>query len=176
MLSHLVSKLILNASAPLTYRDRSKVFARSDQVRSVFILENGAVKLSRMSGDGHELILHHARGKAILAEASVYADRYHCDAICSEDSEIRSLSVHRFKGVLETNSELASMWATHLAHSLQAARFRSEILSLKKVEDRLQAWLSWNATLPAKGHWKDLAAEIGVSPEALYREIAKRKF
>lgn len=29
--------------------------------------------------------------------------------------------------------------------------------------------------LPAKGEWKSVAQQIGVSPEALYREIARRR-
>jgi len=29
--------------------------------------------------------------------------------------------------------------------------------------------------LPAKGEWRSLAAAIGTSPEALYRELARRR-
>jgi hypothetical protein len=49
-------------------------------------------------------------------------------------------------------------------------------LSLKTVAERLEGWLIWRGGgLPPKGAWKDIAAEIGVSPEALYRELAKRR-
>jgi len=39
---------------------------------------------------------------------------------------------------------------------------------------RLDAWLAWHGDLPSKGDWARLVDEIGVSPEALYREMAKR--
>ncbi len=53
---------------------------------------------------------------------------------------------------------------------------RSEILSMRTVVKRLDAWLlSHGDRLPAKGEWKNLALQIGVSPEALYRELARRK-
>ncbi|APO68086.1 hypothetical protein IE4872_CH02476 [Rhizobium gallicum] len=66
-------------------------------------------------------------------------------------------------------------WASYLSHQLQQARKRAEIATLKTVEARLSAWLAWNGGLmPSKGEWKNLADEIGVSPEALYRELAKR--
>ena len=52
---------------------------------------------------------------------------------------------------------------------------RAEILSLRTVAQRLSAWLELNGELPAKGEWLILAAEIGTSPEALYREIARRR-
>ncbi len=47
---------------------------------------------------------------------------------------------------------------------------------MKKVSERLDAWLDWRSgDFPARGEWKEIAAEIGVSPEALYRELATRK-
>jgi hypothetical protein len=43
------------------------------------------------------------------------------------------------------------------------------------VHDRLEGWLDWNGgKLPSRGKWKKLASEIGVTPEALYRELAKK--
>jgi hypothetical protein len=44
------------------------------------------------------------------------------------------------------------------------------------VADRLDAWLAaGEGKLPAKGEGRGLAAEIGISPEALYRELARRR-
>ncbi|HXG99587.1 MAG TPA: hypothetical protein VNI79_04125 [Sphingomicrobium sp.] len=38
------------------------------------------------------------------------------------------------------------------------------------------AWVAWNdAGLPERGQWARIAKEIGVSHEALYRELAKRR-
>ena len=43
------------------------------------------------------------------------------------------------------------------------------------VSARLDAWLAWHGELPPRGDWKQLADQIGVSPEALYREMARRR-
>jgi hypothetical protein len=43
------------------------------------------------------------------------------------------------------------------------------------VAERLDAWLGGERALQEKGTWQDLAAELGVSREALYRELAKRR-
>ena len=51
---------------------------------------------------------------------------------------------------------------------------RAEILALKTVAERLDAWIAWHEQRPAKGKWRHVAEEIGVSPEAFYRELAKR--
>lgn len=76
---------------------------------------------------------------------------------------------------IAADTELAIAWARHLAHEVQQARLQSEILSLKTVAARLDAWVSWHGRLPTRGHWSAVAHEVGVSPEALYREIARRR-
>ena len=63
----------------------------------------------------------------------------------------------------------------HLSHEVRNARRHAEILSLRTVTARLDAWLAENGDLPARGGWKGLAEEISASPEALYREIARRR-
>jgi hypothetical protein len=42
-------------------------------------------------------------------------------------------------------------------------------------DDRLNAWLAWHGGLPPKGAWRELADELGVTPEALYRALARRR-
>jgi len=47
---------------------------------------------------------------------------------------------------------------------------------LKTVAARLDAWLAFHDNqLPPRGKRVEFAREIGVSPEALYRELARRR-
>jgi hypothetical protein len=41
--------------------------------------------------------------------------------------------------------------------------------------DRLDAWLEEGNRTPERGRWQEVAAELGVSREALYRELALRR-
>ncbi len=69
-----------------------------------------------------------------------------------------------------------SVLARHLAREAQAARLRSELLSLRRLADRLDGWLALNdGMLPPKGRWSTIAADLGVTPEALYRELSRRR-
>jgi hypothetical protein len=44
------------------------------------------------------------------------------------------------------------------------------------VEARLDAWLALKqGGLPEKGRWRELAECLAVTPEALYREISRRR-
>jgi CRP-like cAMP-binding protein len=154
----------------------SLLFARGDEVKSLFVLEDGEVKLSRSLKSGKELVLHRSKARSIVAEASIYSAIYHCDAICLSLCTVRKLSISQFLILIDENSKLSSAWSAHLARNLQSARYRSEILTMKKVSERLDAWHDWHSSdFPPKGKWKEIAAEIGVSPEALYRELATRK-
>ena len=58
----------------------------------------------------------------------------------------------------------ALAWSRGLAYEVQKARLQAEIVSMRPVAARLDAWLSWHGAMPARGGWVSLAAEIGVSP------------
>ena len=154
----------------------ASVFHLDDPVRVVHFVRRGAIHLVRTQEDGAALILQRARAGAILAEASVYSDRYHCDARAESDAVTWAVAQKDLRRRLDANPELSRDWARHLAHEVQRARLHAEILSLKTVAARLSAWLFWNGALPEKGQWRRIADEIGVTPEAFYRELAKREW
>jgi CRP-like cAMP-binding protein len=88
---------------------------------------------------------------------------------------MRVMPVSEFRRRLEQIPSLSGIWAAYLAHAVQAARLRAELRTLRTVAERLDAWLGGERSLPEKGTWQDLAAELGVSREALYRELARRR-
>jgi CRP-like cAMP-binding protein len=77
---------------------------------------------------------------------------------------------------MSTNPEAIRAWSQSLTQSLQAARTRAEILSLKTVQERLDVWFELQSRIEdVPSSWKSVANEIGVSPEALYRELGRRR-
>ncbi|WP_417462897.1 Crp/Fnr family transcriptional regulator [Kordiimonas sp.] len=151
------------------------LFHRDQTVDQMFMVHDGEIRLIRHQADGNEVILQRAYSGDLLAEASLFSERYHCDAIAATPSKIRALPKSSFLAALQTDLDLATFWAKRLAQEVQRARLRSEIVSLKTVAQRLDAWLAWNGDIPSKGEWRALAFEIAVSPEALYRELGKRR-
>jgi CRP-like cAMP-binding protein len=132
--------------------------------------------LTRQQEDGTAIVLQRATGYTVLAEASVYSDAYHCAGLVSAPTRLFELPKAAFLDHLQKDAGFANLWAKHLAREVQSARHRSEVLSRKTVGARLDGWLAWHgSTLPVKGQWKTVAQQIGVSPEALYHELAKRR-
>lgn len=152
------------------------LFHRGDPVTDIHIVLVGSIYLVRYQSDGSVLILQRAGPGSILAEASLYSGIYHCDAVASGAADTRVYAKASLKKLLAKSSEFSNVWAHRLAQELQSTRLRAEILSLRTVAERLDAWMAWNGgSVPQKGEWKLVANQIGVSPEALYREIAKRR-
>jgi CRP-like cAMP-binding protein len=152
------------------------LFRVGDQVRSLFLVVVGTIRLTRSLPHGAQLTLQHARAGAIVAEASIFTERYHCEGAATEDSMVRTVPLRRLKAALAKQPEFARAWTHHLAQEVQRARAYAEVLSLKTVAARVDAWITLkDGPLPPRGQWRQVASEIGVTPEALYRELARRR-
>jgi CRP-like cAMP-binding protein len=151
------------------------LFHLGDPVVSLFVVLEGGIHLIRHHEDGGAVILQRAGPGEVLAEASLFSTTYHCDAVAGTNATVRCIPKGQLRSRFRKEPEFAEAWAAHLAREIQNTRFRAEILSLHTVASRLEAWLAWHGEAPPKGEWKKLAQQIGVSPEALYREMAARR-
>ncbi|MEP3048986.1 MAG: Crp/Fnr family transcriptional regulator [Roseibium sp.] len=158
-----------------SYGKGERLFHTGDGILNVFLVLDGQIDLIRVTPSGNEIVLHSAGKSTVLAEASVYSKVYHCDAIARSEATVAQLGTKVFKDRLASNRTWGENWAASLAHSVQRARLNTEVRSLKKVSDRFDFWMSVNSGAFPERQIKDIAAEIGVSPEALYRELAKRR-
>lgn len=176
MSERIIAYLRPKAVAERTFAKGEHLFHRDDPVRTLFLVTSGCVNLVRHQADGSPAVLQRSTAGTVLAEASVFSDRYHCDAVATMETQALLVPAVEVRHLLERDLSFATKWIAHLSQELQSARKRSEIASLKTVGSRLEAWIAWNdGTLPTRGEWKRLADEIGVSPEALYRELSSRR-
>jgi len=164
------------ASVGLDFAKGTYLFHQDDPVHVVYRLTDGAVQLRRQQQDGGFVVVQRAQAGGILAEASLFADHYHCDALAVAATRALAIPVATLRARLAASPAGSRAFTTHLAREVQAARLRAEILGLRTVGQRLDAWLAWqHGRLPERGGWVLLAAELGVTPEALYRELARRR-
>lgn len=176
MSSSLLDRLIAGSTLKKSVPKGRHLFHRGDQVQFIFVVLEGCLNLVRIQNDGDMAVLQRATAGTIFAEASLFTDRYHCDGVASAASKVAGVPVGDVRNLLNSQPGFAMAWSMHLSNELQNSRKRSEIATLRTVSARLDAWIAWNDDgRPAKGEWRQVAAEIGVSPEALYRELAKRR-
>ncbi len=174
IMSSQIASLFLEASAR-PFDSGATLFRTGDPVTHMFLVRLGSAALVRTLPSGDQAYLKRATDNEVLAEASAYAETYHCDCLALTQCTIAAMPRAAFRNALRSNVDLAEEWAAHLARAVQATRMRSEIRSLRTVSDRLDAWLAECGPMPEKGQWQSVARELSVSPEALYRELARRR-
>jgi len=151
------------------------LFREGDRVRRLYVVLDGAMTLARQGASGAELVLQRAEQGSLLAEASCFSKHYHCTASAIRPSRLVSVSREALLSGPGA-AEFLTILAEDLSREVQHMRARCEMLALKTVSDRLDAWLSLHhGVLPAKGGWSSLATELAVTPEALYRALAAKR-
>jgi len=159
------------------------LFRQGDPATAIFRVEEGLVRLERRTVDGRLLVLHSARAGDPLAEASMFAGAYHCDAVAAEACQVR---VYRSRDVLaafHADSAAAERLLAHLSRQVQALRFQLELRNVRSASARLLLYLEARADPATRAvdlgpQLQHAAAEIGLTREALYRalaDLARRK-
>ena len=137
----------------------------------------GRVRLSRVDRSGHEIVLHVAGPGETLAEASLFSAQYHCDAIANTNAIVRLYPKRDVLAAFEQNPKAARAFSEMLAHQVMTLRTRIEQRNIRSARERLRHFLMLSVgpdrrTVALKGTLKDLASEIGLTHEALYRTLA----
>ncbi len=141
----------------------------------MFYVAGGEVTLQRPGANGENLILQRAR-QGFVAEASLQSSRYHCDAVVTVTGMVVSLPVKSIRQALLADTAFAMRWIGMLNRELVRLRLRSERLSIKGVRHRLLHLIETEGQggkLPLGAGLKSIAAELGVTHEALYRTVAE---
>ena len=165
---HLTHELVAEAGSTL--------FHQGDRVDHLYVVRSGCVHLVRYGEDGAAAVMQRATPGAVLAESSIFSEAYHCDAAVIEDASLGRADVSRLREAMRSDTDLLEAVTRHLAREVHQMRSRLELLSRRTVKERLDGWLALNeGVLPPHGSWRALADYIGVSPEAFYRELKRRR-
>jgi CRP-like cAMP-binding protein len=137
----------------------------------------GRVRLARVDRSGHEVVLHVAGAGETLAEAALFSPQYHCDAIASTKATVRVYPKREVLAAFERNPKAARAFSAALAHQVMDLRTRIEQRNIRSARERVRHFLALNTkangrVFELRGTLKDLAAELGLTHEALYRTLA----
>jgi CRP-like cAMP-binding protein len=165
----------LPAGEPRRLAAGEALFRTGDKAVGLVVVRRGALELRRVSPDGRVAVLHRAGPGESFAEASLFEAAHHCDGIAVAASEV---TVHPAAALRDAGPDLAWSLARHLAARLVEERARAERLTLPRAEDRILDLL-WSLPAGVDGlrrpgrSWKAMAAELGLSHEAVYRALAR---
>jgi CRP/FNR family transcriptional regulator, dissimilatory nitrate respiration regulator len=153
------------------------VFRAGAAARHVHFLTAGRVTLSRFGADGEEVAIHAVLPGEFFAEAALHSDRYHCTAVVDQPAVVASIPSTDLRALLRGDGEFAMQWLAIVSRQLRQSRARIERLSLKSAAARIRHLLLSEGSGPTpsytlRGTAKDLALELGLSHESLYRTLA----
>jgi len=153
------------------------LFRVDDKVFAIFDVVAGRIQLIRHGQTGRRLILFAAGPGESIAEPALFSTRYHCDAIAAVASTVRVYPKERALAALSSDPAVAKRYMSILAHQVQGLRARLQIRDIRSARDRVLQFLAVAAgptgnRVTLSGTLKDLASEIGLTPEALYRTVA----
>lgn len=167
MLPEPYNHLAATASSSQTIAAGDVLFRQGAQTQGTYVLKRGCVNLERVGPNGERFIIHRATSGTCFAEASVFSDRYHCDAIAIEAGEVVRIDKSVVLGAF-AKPDFARAYARHAAAQIQSQRQLLEIVGIRRAEDRVMAGLVAGFL---DGTVVDFAARIHLTHEATYRAL-----
>ncbi len=154
------------------------LFRAGQRTAGLFVVVSGRVRLIRVDRSGREAVLHSAGAGETFAEASLFSTTYHCDAVAAVAARVRLYPKALLLAELARDPDTARAFMARLARQVMDLRTLLERRSIHSARERVRHFLAVNAgadgrTVALDGTLKELAAELGLSHEALYRVLAR---
>ena len=154
------------------------LFRQGDRTFGIFVVEHGRLRLVRHTIDNHPVALHTAKKGELFAEAALFSSTYQCDAVAAVASRVRIYPKRQLLATFRDDPVLGERFMAVLAHQIHALRARLEERNIRSARERLLHHLALAAgadgrTISLDGTLMELAAEIGLRHEVLYRTLAE---
>ena len=153
----------------------AQLFRRGETPRKIHCLLSGEIHLVRSSRRGATMVLARSRG-GFIAEASMDAPRYHCDALVVADAVVLSLPLAIYRDALDHNAAFRRARFAAQAREIRRLRALGERLALSAAEERLTHYIETEGSegsVELDRPLKALATELNLSHEAIYRTLAR---
>ena len=177
-LTKIASKMV-----PRVYEKGQMILLEESMGETFFIITQGAVKVTRLSADGREVIL------AILGESDFFGEMSLLDGegrsaniVANEDAKVLTLSRNDFLDCLESYPKIAIALLEELATRLRKSDQQIESLSLSDSEHRIGITLNrlaaelgtikqGHVTVKTLPYQQDIANMAGTSRETVSRTL-----
>jgi len=153
------------------------LFRQGEKVTAIYFIETGRLRLERQTFDGRSLIVGTTPGGEFFVEAALFADIFHCDAVATEPSRVRIYPKATVLNALRTDPASAMSFLARVSHQVIELRQHIELMKVRSAKERVTLYLDLNAgpgghTVNLRGQLQDIASELGLSREALYRTLS----
>jgi CRP-like cAMP-binding protein len=114
----------------------------------------------------------------LLAEASMFASHYHCDAVANYDSRLSYYNREIVLEKLRSHPEFSESLAVYMSGEILTLRTKLELANIQSADERLLTWVRLHAdphthTMTISESLKNIAEELGIAHETLYRSLKR---
>ena len=170
MFEHLLPSLPDTVKTNRQLQKGDCVFRQHDPADAIYLLISGRVQLQRTLENGFLVVVHQAQSNESFAEAALFSDTYHCDAVCISAVSLIQISKVDVLQHMKSSPDFSFQLIETLSKQVQHYRQRLQIASINSAEERILA--AMNTDLPFE-KITDLAASIGLTHEATYRALSR---
>jgi len=162
-------------SRPIRVQKGSIIFGPGDPTQGFYAVQDGAVRIYRVSSGGKEITLEIAETRSTFAEASLFSDVYHCYAEALKDSTVYLVQKDAFFEIIQKDSRFAATWIHILSLEIIHLRQRIEELALKSPRARIVSYflllseIQNTSCVKLPVHRKTIATLLGMTHETFYR-------
>lgn len=160
-------RLPQSAQTRVLLASRATLFRQGAKTNGLFIVTSGRVHLERVGPNGERFVIHRATAGTSFAEASIFSERYHCDAVAVEASELVRIDKSAVLAAF-ADADFARAYVQQSARLVQAQRQIIEIVGIRSAEERVLAGLVAGLM---DGTVMEFAALLHLSHEATYRAL-----
>ncbi|MFZ4441099.1 MAG: Crp/Fnr family transcriptional regulator [Syntrophales bacterium] len=158
----------------------ARIFSEGDEGTGFYVVTGGRVKISKVSMEGKEQILHLCGPGETFGEVSVFTGQgFPADAVAALPSTVLFFPRAAFISLIRQDPALALNMMAQLSKRLREFAGLIEDLSLKEVPGRLAKYLLYlggrdgNDAVALDVSKGQLAALLGTIPETLSRILTK---
>jgi CRP-like cAMP-binding protein len=169
---------IAAAARRRTLEAGENLFRQGDEVYGLFAIEDGRIQMIRYDSQGRPLVLFTAVKGDLFAEAALFSETYHCDAVAATKATVCVYPKAALLSLLARDPTAVWKFTELLAQEIMSLRTRLEVHNIRSAGERVLRHLAIAAgpdgrTVELPGTLKELAAELGLTHEALYRTLAE---
>lgn len=152
------------------------LFNQTELAEAVFVVESGCILLFNYTEDGQRVNHYSARTGELFAELMLFHDAYLCTAIAQTRSQVLVFPKQPFLQALKHSPELTEALMLQLAKRLHQSKMLLELRSIRSAHKRVLHYLqllppSQANILILDRPLKDIALDVGLTPEALSRSL-----
>jgi CRP-like cAMP-binding protein len=161
---------------PIRKKRNATLFKIGTKPTNLYYLLTGVVRLERSTPSGHTSILQRLTG-GFVAEPSVTANQYLCDGKCETDCELYLFPLGTVRQAIDQDANFRWAWIASLGDQARRQKARAERMSLKTVRAKLCHLIAAEGDREGRfrmtGTQAELASDLGITPEALYRSLSR---